>query len=185
MFPIQDQISVATKANLEANFALYTSLTNKTLESIEKLIKLNLAAVKASMEESSVATKQIFAAKDPQELITLISAQTKPNFDKALAYGSHLAGIASSTQAEFTKAAETQIAEASRKVNELVEEVAKKAPAGSEGMIAIVKSALGNASTGYEQLTKTTKQAVEALEANMNSAVDQLSNSVVPVAAKS
>lgn len=185
MFPIQDQISVATKANLEANFALCTSLTNKTLESIEKLIKLNLAAVKASMEESSVATKQIFAAKDPQELITLISAQTKPNFDKALAYGSHLAGIASSTQAEFTKAAETQIAEASRKVNELVEEVAKKAPAGSEGMIAIVKSALGNASTSYEQLTKTTKQAVEALEANMNSAVDQLSNSVMPVAAKS
>jgi phasin family protein len=178
MFPIQDQISVVTKNSLEANFALYTSLTNKTLESVEKLMNLNLAAVRASMEESAAATRQILTAKDPQEFIALISAQTKPNFDKALAYGSHLATIASSTQAEFTKAAEVQIAQAGRKVSAMVEEAAKKAPAGSEGMMAIVKTALDNASTGYEQLTRTTKQAVEALEANVTTAVSQLSQSV-------
>jgi phasin family protein len=178
MFPIQDQISVVTKNSLEANFALYTSLTNKTLESVEKLMNLNLAAVRASMEESAAATRQILTAKDPQEFIALISAQTKPNFDKALAYGSHLATIASSTQAEFTKAAEAQIAQAGRKVSAMVEEAAKKAPAGSEGMMAIVKTALDNASTGYEQLTRTTKQAVEALEANVTTAVSQLSQSV-------
>lgn len=168
MFPIQDQISVTAKANLEANLALYTSLTNKTMESIEKLLNLNLSAVKASMEESSVATRQILAAKDPQEVLSLIAAQTKPNFDKAIAYGGHLASIASSAQAEFTKAAETQIAQVSRKVSDLIEEASRNAPAGSEGMVAVVKTAMGNASSGYEQFTKTAKQAVEALEANLN-----------------
>jgi len=163
MFPIQDQISVTAKANLEANLALYTSLSNKTMESIEKLFSLNLSAVKATMEESSAATRQILAAKDP-----LIAAQTKPNYEKAIAYGGHLANIASSAQAEFTKAAEAQIAQVSRKVSELIEEASRNAPAGSEGMVAVVKTALGNASNGYEQFTKTAKQAVEALEANLN-----------------
>ena len=173
MFPIQDQISVATKANLEANFALYSTLTNKTLESIEKLVNLNLAAVKASMEESSAAARQLLAAKDPNEFFTLVSSQTKPNLEKAIAYGSHLANIASSTQAEYTKAAEQQIAEVTRKVNELVEDATSKAPAGYENVTAMIKATLGNANTGYEQLTKTTKQAVEAFEANVNAAVGQ------------
>ena len=31
-----------------------------------------------------------------------------------------------------------------------------------------MKSTIGNVNAGYEQLTKTTKQAVEALEANLN-----------------
>jgi len=168
MFPIQDQISVTAKANLEANLALYTSLSNKTMESIEKLFSLNLSAVKATMEESSAATRQILAAKDPQEVLSLIAAQTKPNYEKAIAYGGHLANIASSAQAEFTKAAEAQIAQVSRKVSELIEEASRNAPAGSEGMVAVVKTALGNASNGYEQFTKTAKQAVEALEANLN-----------------
>lgn len=175
MFPIQDQISVATKANLESNFALYSALTSKTLESIEKLVNLNLAAVKASMEESSAAARQLLAAKDPNEFFTLVNAQAKPNLEKAIAYGSHLATIASAAQAEYSKAAEQQFAEATRKVNELVEEATSKAPAGYENVTALIKATLGNANSGYEQLTKTTKQAVEAFEANVNAAVNQIS----------
>jgi len=81
---------------------------------------------------------------------------------------------AARAQAEFAKAAEVQIAETTRKVTALVDEVSKNAPAGSENAIAFVKSAIGNANAGYEQVAKTTKQAVEALEANMNTATNQL-----------
>lgn len=172
MFPIQDQISVATKANLEANFALYSSLTNKTIESVEKLINLNIAAARSSVEESQAATRQMLAAKDPQEFFSLIAAQTKPNFEKAVAYGSHLTSIANSAQAEFTKAAESQFAQFNRKVTELVEEAAQKAP-GTDGVMAILKSAMGNATNTYEQFTKTAKQATEAVNASMNGAVTQ------------
>jgi phasin family protein len=176
MFPTQDQISAATKANLEASLALYSSLSSKTLESVEKLISLNLTAAKASMEESSAATRQIFSAKDPQEFLTLVSAQAKPNFDKAVAYGSHVATITNGVKAEFTKAAEEQLAQISRKVNELVEQVAKNAPAGSESVVALAKTTLANAATGYEQMTKAAKQAFETFEANLNVAAAQAKN---------
>ena len=173
MFPIQDQISVATKANLEANIALYSSLTNKTLDSVEKLINLNITAARSSMEESQAATRQILAAKDPQELFSLVAAQAKPNFEKVVAYGGHLTSIANSTQAEFTKAAESQLAQFSRKVNELVEEASQKAP-GAESILAILKNAMGNATSTYEQFTKTAKQAAEAMNASVNGTVTQM-----------
>jgi phasin family protein len=173
MFAIPEQFSNATKANFEAQIALLTELTNKTFESFEKIVDLNTNAFKSTIEESNATAKQLLAAKDPQEFFALSASQAQPNAEKALAYGRHLASIASAAQAEFTKAAETQIAENSRKVVALVDEVTKNAPAGSETVVAFIKSAIGNASAGYEQLSKTTKQAVDTLEANINTATSQ------------
>ncbi|GAC1411143.1 MAG: phasin family protein [Burkholderiaceae bacterium] len=174
MFPLPEEFSEATKSHFEAQLAMITALTNKAFESVEKIVDLNMNVVKASLEESTVAAKQLMSAKDPQEFMALSSAQGQPGAEKALAYGRHLATIASATQAEFTRTAEAQIAETNRKVLALVDEVSKNAPAGSEQMVAMMRSALGNANAGYEQLTKTTKQAVEALESNLNNAVSQM-----------
>nr|WP_315396775.1 phasin family protein [uncultured Duganella sp.] len=182
MFSIPEQFSNATKANFEAQFAIFSALTNKAFEGVEKFVDLNLTAAKASLEESSIATKQLLSAKDPQEFFSLASAQAQPTAEKTLAYGRHLANIAQSTGAEFSKAAETQIAETNRKVISLVEEVSKNAPAGSENAIAMFKSALGNANAGYEQFSKTAKQAAESIESNVTQAVSQFSAAAAKVA---
>lgn len=174
MFSFQEQFSAATKTQFEAHIAMMTALTNKAFESVEKVIDLNMNVAKASLEESSANVQQLLSAKDPQEFYSLTAAQAQPNAEKAIAYGRHLAGIASSAQSELTKTAEVQIAETNRKIIALVEEVSKNAPAGSENAISFVKSAIGNANAGYEQLSKTTKQAVEAMEVNMNTAATQM-----------
>jgi phasin family protein len=173
MFAIPEQFSNATKANFESQFAIFSSLTSKAFEGVEKLIELNMTAAKASLEESSITTRQLLAAKDPQEFFSLSAAQAQPTAEKALSYGRQVAAIAAGTQAEFTKAAEQQIAETNRKVVTLVDEVTKNAPAGSENVVAIIKSTLGNANAGYEQISKSAKQAVEAMETNVNAAVSQ------------
>ncbi|MDP9109538.1 MAG: phasin family protein [Pseudomonadota bacterium] len=175
MFTFQDQFSSATKANFEAQLALIASLTGKAFESVEKLVELNLTAVKSSLEESAVNARQLLSAKDPQEFIALTSAQAKPNAEKVLAYGRHVAGIAQGAQAEFTRAAEAQIAETGRKVTALVDDVSKNAPAGTENVISMMKSAISNANAGYEQLSKTSKQAMQTMEANVSSATAQFS----------
>ncbi len=179
MFTNPEQFTAATKANFEAQIALITALTNKAFESVEKLVDLNINAAKSSIEESNSAAKQLLSAKDPQEFFALSAAQAQPSAEKALAYGRHVATIASGAQAEFTKAAEEQVAEANRKVLALIEEASKNAPAGSENVIAMVKSAFGTANASYEQLAKTTKQAVESLETNLSTAVTQMSQATV------
>lgn len=173
MFAIPEQFSNATKANLETQFAMLSSLTSKTFEGMEKLVDLNINAAKATIEDSSATARQLLAAKDAQEFFALTAAQAQPNAEKALSYGRQLASIAAGTGAEFSKAAESQIVEANRKVISLVDEVSKNAPAGSESFVAAVKTAISNANAGYEQFTKTTKQAVEAMESNFNSTVAQ------------
>lgn len=175
MFAIPEQFSNATKANFEAQFSLFSTLTAKAFEGVEKLVELNLNAAKASLEESSVTARQLLSAKDPQEFLSLTTSQLKPRAEKALAYSRQVAAIAAGTGAEFSKVAESQIAETNRKVISLVDEVSKNAPAGSESLVAAFKTAVTNANAGYEQLSKTTKQAVETMESNVNAAVSQLS----------
>ncbi|MBI3283952.1 MAG: phasin family protein [Burkholderiales bacterium] len=175
MFSVPEQFSAATKANFDAQLALMTALTGKAFEGVEKFVELNMTVAKTSFEESTATAKQLLAAKDPQEFFSLTAAQAQPVAEKVLAYSRHLANITSSTQAEFTHAAETQIAETNRKVMALIEEVSKNAPAGSEQVVELFKTAVDNANASYDHLSKTTKQAVEALEANLNSTVSHIS----------
>ncbi|MEC5215439.1 phasin family protein [Actimicrobium sp. GrIS 1.19] len=175
MFSTPEQISAATKSAYELQLALMTSLTQKALEGVEKLVELNLTVARTSMDESSFAVKQLLAAKDPQEFFAMSKAQSQPQAEKAVSYARHVASIASEVQAEFAKVAEAQISEVNQKVAKLVEDVAKNAPAGSESVIAMFKSAMGNANAGYEQMSRTAKQAAATIEGNVTSAVSQLS----------
>ena len=181
---IPEQFSNATKANFESQFAIFSSLTAKAFESIEKLVELNISTAKASLEEASATTKQLLSAKDPQEFFSLTAAQAQPKAEKVIAYSRQVAEIAAGTQAEFSKAAEEQIAETNRKVISLVDEVTKNAPAGSENVVAAIKAGIGNANAGYEQLTKSAKQAAQAVETNVNAAVTQFTQAAQKVAAK-
>jgi phasin family protein len=184
MFSFQEQFSAATKNNLETQLALLTTLTGKALESVEKVVELNMNVAKAALEEGTSNARQLLAAKDPQEFLALSATQVQPVAEKAVSYGRHVATILSGLQSEFTKAAEAQIGEHSRKLATLVDEVSKNAPAGSENVVAFMKSAIASANAGYEQLTKTTKQAVEAMEVNMNTAATQMSQAASKAGAR-
>lgn len=173
MFAYPEQLSSATKTQLETQLALFSALSGKAFEGMERVMELNITAAKATLEESGENFQQLLAAKDAQELFALSANQLQPNIEKFMAYGRQLAGIASASQAEFAKTAEEQMSETNRKAVALVEELSKSAPAGSENVIAMMKSAIGNTQAGYEQLSKSVKQASEALEANMNVASAQ------------
>lgn len=174
MISIPQQFSEASRTQLDSQLALYSDFSQTALNCIEKLVHLNIAAMRASMEETSSAAVQLMGARGPGELASLIREQSNPNVGKVIAYSNHLVNIATNAQAEYARAAETQIAEAGRKASRLVEDAAKSAPPGVENMLAMMKSAIGNASSGYEQLNKTTRLAAEALETNTDAAVNEI-----------
>jgi phasin family protein len=180
MFPMNEQFVNAARTNLEAQLSIVTELSTKAIESIQKMVDLNLDTAKASAEDSATAARQLLAAKDPQELLSLTVTQAQPAAAKAIAYNLHLAAIAAATQAEIARAAEEQIAETDRKVSALVDEVSKRAPAGSDNVMAAMKSIVGTASAGYEHFSKTATQTVQAMETNLNTAADRFSQSVKP-----
>ncbi|SNT15259.1 phasin family protein [Noviherbaspirillum humi] len=188
MFSFNDQFSTAAKANFEAQLSALTALTTKAFEGVEKIVDLNLNAAKASLEDSAVTSRQLLASKDPQEFFSLFVAQFQPTAAKTIAYNRHFATIAAGLQADLTKATEEQIAETSRKVSDLVEDISKNAPQGSKNLFGGdlfggIKTSLGTLTAGYEQFSKTSKQAAEVIEANFNNAVNQFTQAAEKTAA--
>jgi phasin family protein len=174
MFSNNDQLSNAAKANMDAQVAAITDMTNKAFASIAQLVELNVNAAKASLEQSTATAQRLMAAKDPQEFFAL-STQNPPSAETAIAYSRNLASIATAAQAEFSRTAEAQIAETTRKVTALIEDIAKNAPPGSENAIAVLETAITNANAAYEQLKNTTRQASDTMGANVTNVVNQFS----------
>jgi len=173
MFTIPEQFSETAKAHFEAQLALINTLTKKAFESAEKMVELNLNAAKTTIGESLENSLELSSAKDPQAFIEAASAKAKPSAEQTMAYGRTLSELLKEQQTEFAKTAEILVADTSRKLSELVEEMSKNAPAGSESAIAVLKSVIANTSAGFEQLTRNTKQAVDALQANLEATTAQ------------
>lgn len=159
-----EQLLAAQKANVETLFGL----THKAFEGVEKLVELNLQVAKASLGEAAETTKAAMSVKDAQELLALQASLLQPSAEKAAAYGRHLYDILAGTNAEVTKVAESQMADAQKKVLSLVDNAVKNAPAGTENAVALVKSAVAAANNAYESVNKAAKQAAEVAEANFN-----------------
>lgn len=159
-----EQVIASHKANLETLFGL----TNKAFEGVEKIVELNLTASKAALSEAASHTQTLLSVKDAQELLALQSGLLQPLAEKTAAYSRHLYDIATATGAEFTKNAEAQAADAQKTFAGLVDSAAKNAPAGSESVVAILKSSVSAANNALESVQKAVKQATEVAEANFN-----------------
>jgi phasin family protein len=157
-----EQILAAHKANVETLFGL----TNKAFEGVEKLVELNLQVAKAALSEAATSTKAALSVKDVQELMALQAGLLQPAAEKAAAYSRHVYDIAASTGAEVTKVAEATTADAQKKFMGLVDTAVKNAPAGSENVVALVKSAVAAANNAFDGVQKATKQAADVAEAN-------------------
>ena len=167
-----DQVLAAQKANIETLFGL----TNKAFEGVEKIVELNLTASKAALSEASNHTQSLLSVKDAQELLALQSGLLQPLAEKTAAYSRHLYDIATSASADFSKTFEGQAAEAQKKFVGLVDSAAKNAPAGSESVVAILKSSVAAANNALESVQKAVKQATEVAEANFNAVATTATN---------
>ncbi len=161
-----EQFAAAYQANLQTFF----SLAQTTFDGIEKIVELNLSATKANLEETAGKAKALLGVKDPQEFVSYQAAQLQPSAEKAVAYSRHFYDIASSTQAEFSRVVEAQLADANKKFVALIDTASKNAPAGSETAVAMVKSAVAAANSAYDSFSKAAKQAVQMAEANVSAA---------------
>jgi phasin family protein len=159
-----EQVLASQKATVET----LLGLTSKAFEGVEKIVELNLSASKAALNETGEHAKALLSVKDAQELLALQSSILQPLADKTAAYSRHLYEIATGTTGEFTKAFESQAAEAQQQFAGLIDAAAKNAPVGSETAVAAMKSAVAAATNALESVQKAVKQATDVAESNFN-----------------
>ena len=161
-----EQIAATRKANLDTSLGL----VNTGFEGFQKLVELNVQAVKSMLFESQDAVRGALSVNDPQELAALHSHLLQPTAEKMQSYSRQVLAIVAATQTEFAKVAEAQYEAHNRRVQTLVDSVAQSAPAGSEATIAALKSTITATNTFYETVQRTARHAVEVAESNFNAA---------------
>lgn len=166
MFATPTQFTEIQKGQMDAAFALGQTFFDAT----ERLLELNLAAAKATLEESVEGVQALMSAKDVQEFVALSTALSQPTLEKAVSYSRTVYGIANGAGGEVSRIVDAQIAENNKKVTQLIDFAAKNAPAGSEGAVAALKSAVAAANTAYDTFAKAAKQAVDFAESNITAA---------------
>lgn len=166
MSAIPQQVLNSQKAAIEA----LVSIQGSVFGGFEKLVDLNLKAIKATLDEVSEKSQQVAAVKDAQEAVAMTSSLVQPNAEKAMAYSKHVYDIVSAVQADLAKLGEVQLAEGQKHMQDAIEQLTKNAPAGSESAVAMLKSGLTQANTAFDSMTKAAKQAAEVAEKNLAAA---------------
>ncbi len=173
-----EQLSATHKNNLDVFFGM----SEKAFAGVEKMVELNLAAAKSTLNDSLNQVHSLLAVKDPAEALSLQTAVYQPLAEKTAAYSRHLYDIASSTSSDIAKTVESQIHDAQSQFMTLVDSASKNAPQGSEAVVAMFKSALTASQNAAETLQKAVKQVTETAEANLQ-AVANTATTVTPKAA--
>ena len=164
-----EQILAANKANVQSLF----ELTQKAIAGVEQLVELNLQIAKSALSDAQGNAQAAMTAKDAQELLTLQQSLLQPTAEKAMAYGRQVYEILSASNAEVARVAEAQFAGAQQAAAAMVDNVVKNAPAGTENVAGMLKSAMTAATQAAETAQKAVQQATKMAEANVEAAAAQ------------
>ncbi|MGE0313297.1 MAG: phasin family protein [Lautropia sp.] len=141
------------------------------LEGAKKLAELNVQTARSGLETSAEQMKALMNVRDAKTLNDTVSSMLagfgSTDGNKAAAYAKSVYEISSATGAEVGTLIEQQIAAAQSQVLASVETLAKNAPAGSEGLIGMIKQGVATANGAYEQISQASKQLVSLVDANI------------------
>ncbi len=154
----------------KASFDMMHTAARVSMAGFERFASLNLQAARTSFEESAEMMKSMFEVKDVKALSEITATSMQPTADKMSSYAKHCYEIASETGTELARLVEKQMADGNKQLFAALDSMARNAPAGSEGVVTLVKSAVSAANTAFDQVSRATKQVVEMAEANVAAA---------------
>ena len=169
-----EQILAANKAAAAEAQALAAT----AFAGFEKLVALNLATTKSALFDTTADFTSAFSAKNPTDALAAQASLVKPLAEKTIAYGRSVYAIASATSAELSVAAEGKLAEAQKALGTALDNMAKNAPAGTESVVAVVKSAVTASQNALDSAKASAKKAVEMAEKQAAVVTDNALNAV-------
>ena len=120
MYQTPDQLIALNKSNLDAAMRF----AGVALQSVEKLVGLQMETAKAALADSADSVRALAAVKDPKDLVALRDRMFQPTLEKASAYARNVYDVAVSTQSEINKLLEAQIADYNKSVGSVLDKAA-------------------------------------------------------------
>lgn len=141
-----------------------------SLDSTERLVKLNFELSKQSLEENVKLTRELSSLKTPQDALTRLNKLATQNLEQAVANSRSVYDIVSETQAELGKIAESNFNELNKSVISNIDLLSKNAPAGSETAVNALKSGIAAGAAAINSMTKAAQQVAEFADSSVKAA---------------
>lgn len=138
-------------------FRATNEMLTKSADSMQQLAAINAKFGKAAFEHSAEQMQNLIAAKDANAVTKVVTENAKPSPD-LVTYISEVATLATKANADFMTAAEQHAAETNEKIDEALDSFAKVAPAGSEGVVTVLRQYVSTSRAAYRQATDASKQ---------------------------
>lgn len=156
-----------------------------SLDSTERLVKLQVETAKNSLEESARAAKSAVGVKDVQGALALRQELSEAAMDSAVSYSRSVYGIASQAQNELSQLIEERSTAFNKNVVSGLDRFVKSAPAGSDVAVAAMKSTVQATAAAVDSLTKAAKQVADFADASVKAATTATADAVKTAARKS
>lgn len=156
-----------------------------SLDSTERLIKLQVEAAKSSLEENAKNAKAAIGVKDVQEALAMRQKMSETTLDSAMNYSRSLYEIASQAQSEFSGMMEERSTAFNKNVVSGLDRLVKSAPVGTDMAVAAVKSTLQATTAAVDSMTKAAKQVSDFADASVKAATTATADAVKTASRKS
>jgi phasin family protein len=145
-------------------------LTQLSIEQGERLMKLQMDALRAMLDDSMKGARSLMEARDPQQWGALQQKAMQEMLARMTEYSRSVQDIAGRTQKEIGELAESRASAMHAQFQTMVDELAKSAPPGSEAAVAAMKQSLATAKSLAETLTKSAQQMAKSAESAIKAA---------------
>jgi hypothetical protein len=125
MNSLRDQFSAVRKAQFDAQFDFFSSMTTQALESAGRVAALNMAMSRDAVQRSLGTTYALMNSRDPRDVLSL-GGQAEEQMRTLFSYGRELLGIASGMRPVALPPQMPMLAQAAERVVEQVSEHVKE-----------------------------------------------------------
>jgi phasin family protein len=153
----------------QAAYDAALSYARTSMASAEQLLKLNLDAARAAMEQNGKVTRELLSASDPQAMMQARTRLAETSMQQAASYAQGVYELVSQTQAQLAKMFEEQVARFSKDFVAGAEQLGKGAPQVAAPAAAL-QSTMDATNAMLENLSRATRQFAELSEATMKAA---------------
>lgn len=147
-------------------------LTQLSIEQGERLMKLQMDALRGMLDDSMKGARSLMEARDPQQWGALQQKAMQEMLARMTEYSRSVQDIAGKTQKELGELAESRASAMNAQFQVMVDELAKTAPPGSEAAVAAMKQSLAVTKSLADTLSKTAQQMAKSAESAIRAASD-------------
>lgn len=162
MYQLAEQMVKLQKSNLAAALRL----AGIASESTERLLEVQLKAIRSTFSEGVQQAKVLAEAKDLNEFAQVRNALAQPALDNGASYVKDLCDVAVATQSDISKLVEEQVSQFNRQVVTGLHQIVTAVPTDSEVAVAAMRSAMSVVTSTYDNLSKSAKQIADTTHAS-------------------